>query len=97
MLADEFPEMDILSAKTIGNSPAHLMIYTDDCDAMFSKAIAEGAVETKPMADQFYGDRSGTLKDPFGHQWTIATHIEDLSPEEVDRRFQEMMAQGDGC
>ena len=70
------------------------MIYTDDCDAMFSKALAEGATEKKPMADQFYGDRSGTLLDPFGHQWTIATHIEDLSPEEVDRRFQEMMQQG---
>ncbi len=94
MLADEFPEMGILSAKTIGNSPMHLMIYTEDCDAMFAKAIANGAVEKKPMADQFYGDRSGTLQDPFGHQWTIATHTHDLSPEEVDQRFQEMMQQG---
>ncbi|MCA9146970.1 MAG: VOC family protein [Planctomycetaceae bacterium] len=96
MLADEFPEMGIKSAKTIGGSPIHLMIYTDDCDAMFAQAIAAGAAEKKPMADQFYGDRSGSVEDPYGHEWTIATHIEDLTPEVVDQRFREMMQQGGG-
>lgn len=96
MLADEFPEMGIRSAKSFGGSPLHLMIYTDDCDVMFAKAIAAGATEKKPMADQFYGDRSGSVEDPFGHSWTIATHTEDLPPEEIDRRFQEMMKQGGG-
>ena len=98
MLADEFPEMGIRSAKSFGGSPVTLMIYTEDVDAMFAQAIAAGATEKKPLADQFYGDRSGTIEDPFGHSWTIATHTEDVSPEEIDRRFQEMMQQmgGDG-
>jgi len=96
MLADEFPEMGIHSAKSIGGSPVTLMIYTADVDAMFAQAIAAGAIEKKPLADQFYGDRSGTIEDPFGHSWTIATHKEDVSPEEIDRRFQGMMSQGGG-
>lgn len=96
MLADEFPEMGIRSAKAFGGSPVSLMVYTENVDAMFAQAIAAGAVEKKPLADQFYGDRSGTIEDPFGHSWTIATHTEDLSPEEIDRRFQEMMPQGGG-
>jgi PhnB protein len=98
MLADEFPEMGIRSAKSFGGSPVSLMIYTEDVDAMFAQAIAAGATERKPLADQFYGDRSGTIEDPFGHSWTVATHTEDISPEEIDRRFQEMMQQmgGDG-
>lgn len=93
MLADEFPDMGIHSAKSLGGSPVSLMIYTEDADAMFARAIAAGATEQKPLADQFYGDRSGTIGDPFGHSWTIASHIEDVSPEEIDRRFQEMMSQ----
>ncbi|MCA9120328.1 MAG: VOC family protein [Planctomycetaceae bacterium] len=96
MLADEFPEMGAKSAKAFGGSPLHLMIYTEDCDAIFAQAIAAGATEKKPMTDQFYGDRSGAVEDPFGHSWTIASHTEDLSPEEIDRRFQEMMKQGGG-
>lgn len=94
MLADEFPEMGIRSAKSFGGSPVSLMIYTEDVDAMFAQALAAGATEKKPLADQFYGDRSGTIEDPFGHSWTIATHTEDISPEEIARRFQEMMSQG---
>ncbi|MBC8357288.1 MAG: VOC family protein [Planctomycetes bacterium] len=96
MLADEFPEMGIRSAKSFGGSPVSILIYTEDVDAMFAQAIAAGATETKPLADQFYGDRSGTVEDPFGHTWTIATHTEDLTPEEIDRRFQEMMSQMGG-
>ncbi|HUG68186.1 MAG TPA: VOC family protein [Pirellulaceae bacterium] len=96
MLADEFPEMGIRSAKSYGGSPVSILIYTEDVDAMFAQAIAAGAIEKKPLADQFYGDRSGTIEDPFGHSWTIATHMEDISPEEIDRRFQEMMKQMGG-
>ncbi len=93
MLADEFPEMGIVSPTTVGNSPVGILLYTEDADTMFDKAIELGATEKKPLADQFYGDRSGTVVDPFGHVWTIATHVEDVPPEEIDRRFQEQMKQ----
>lgn len=86
MLADEFPEMEFVSPQTLGGSPVGLMIYVDDVDTMFKQAIKAGGKEIKPLQDQFYGDRSGTLKDPFGHVWTVATHIEDVAPEELKRR-----------
>ena len=86
MLADEFPEMEFVSPQTLGGSPIGLMIYVDDVDTMFNKAISAGATEVKPLQDQFYGDRSGTLKDPFGHVWTVATHVEDVAPEELQKR-----------
>ena len=86
MMADEFPEMNALSPQTVGGTPVLICLYFENCDAVFEKAIAAGAKEVKPMMDQFYGDRSGTFVDPFGHQWTVATHIEDVSPEEVARR-----------
>jgi PhnB protein len=86
MLADEHPEMGYVGPKTIGGTPVSLMIYVDDVDTVYPRAIAEGGVEVKALQDQFYGDRSGTLTDPFGHVWTIATHKEDVSPEEMDRR-----------
>lgn len=86
MLADEHPEMGALSPATVGGNPMSLMIYVDDADKMFNAAIAAGGTEMKPLQDQFYGDRSGTLKDPFGHVWTVATHKEDLTPEEIDAR-----------
>ena len=86
MLADEFPEMEFVSPQTLGGSPIGLMIYVDDVDTMFNKAIGAGATEVKPLQDQFYGDRSGTLKDPFGHVWTVATHVEDVAPEEMQKR-----------
>ena len=86
MLADEFPEMEFVSPQTLGGSPIGLMIYVDDVDTMFTKAISAGATEVKPLQDQFYGDRSGTLKDPFGHVWTVATHVEDVAPEELQKR-----------
>ena len=96
MLADEFPDHDIRGPKSRGGPTASLMIYTEDCDAMFARAVAEGATAEKPPEDQFYGDRSGTLVDPFGHRWTIATHVEDLSEEEIGRRMQEWSASHTG-
>jgi len=86
MLADEFPDMGFLSPETIGGSPVSLYVYVEDVDKFTGKAVAEGLTVVKPVADQFYGDRSGSFKDPFGHTWGFATHIEDLTPEEVNER-----------
>ncbi|MBF2083788.1 VOC family protein [Thermoleptolyngbya sp. C42_A2020_037] len=91
MLSDEFPEMNHLSAQAIGGTPVNLMVYVEDVDSLFDQAIAAGATEIRPVADQFYGDRAGTLADPFGHVWTLATHVEDLSMEEVNARFSAMV------
>ena len=86
MLADEFPDMGFLSPETIGGSPVSLYVYVEDVDKFTGKAVAEGLTVVKPVADQFYGDRSGSFKDPFGHTWGFATHLEDLTPEEVNER-----------
>ncbi|MDM7914596.1 MAG: VOC family protein [Candidatus Eisenbacteria bacterium] len=90
MLADEHPEMGYRSAATIGSTPVSLLLYVEDVDAIFRRAIEAGARELRPVNDQFYGDRTGTLEDPFHHVWTIATHKEDLSEEEMLRRQKEM-------
>lgn len=87
MLADEYPEMQIVGPKTLGNSSVGILLYVDDADAVFGKALSLGASVNKPLTDQFYGDRSGTVVDPFGHKWTIATHKEDVSEEEMQRRL----------
>lgn len=87
MLSDEFPEMGARSPETLGGSPIGLCIYVENVDVLFKQAVAAGGKEERPVKDQFYGDRSGTLRDPFGHQWTIATHKEDVSPEEMARRM----------
>jgi PhnB protein len=94
MLSDEHPEQGFKGPKSLGGSAVGLMIYVDDCDAVFKKAIEAGGVETKPVQDQFYGDRSGSIKDPFGHIWTISTHKEDVTPEEIDKRLAAMAAGG---
>jgi PhnB protein len=86
MLADEFPEMGFRGPASLGGSPIHLHLYVEDCDRLAEQAVAAGAKLTRPMADQFYGDRSGTVEDPFGHTWHIATHKEDLTEEEVKKR-----------
>jgi PhnB protein len=91
MLADENLQMGNRSAESIGASPVSLLIYLPDCDAVVAKAVAAGAKVLKPVADQFYGDRSGFLQDPFGHLWGIATHIEDVSPEEMKERMKKLM------
>lgn len=87
MLADEAPEHQALSPATIGGSPVKLHLYVADVDAVFARAIAAGATATMQPADQFYGDRSASMVDPFGHAWHIATHIEDVSDEEIRRRL----------
>ena len=86
MLADEFPEMGFRGPESLGGSGVGILLYVEDVDGRFNQAIAAGAKELKPVEDQFYGDRSGTLTDPFGHVWTIATHKEDIEPEELNRR-----------
>ena len=86
MLADECPRMEIRSPKTLGGAGISIMIYVDNVDVIYPQAIAAGGVELRPLRDQFYGDRSGTLKDPFGHVWTVSTHIADYSPEELSER-----------
>lgn len=87
MLADEHPQMGAVGPLTIGGTPVGLCVYVADVDAVFQRAIAAGAKEERPLQNQFYGDRSGTLIDPFGHKWTIATHIEDVTPEEMEKRM----------
>ena len=76
--------------RKLGGTPVSLMIYTSDADAMFKRAIAAGAKQLKPVEDQFYGDRTGVLEDPFGHVWSIATHVEDVSDAEIRRRMAAM-------
>ncbi len=90
MLADECAEWDARSPQTVGGSPVFIMLYLEDVDAVVSRAVAAGAKLFKPVADQFYGDRSGTITDPFGHKWTIATHVEDVPPDEMKRRAAEL-------
>ena len=87
MLADEYPQMGYRSPKALGGTPVSIMIYVEDVDSVYQGAIDAGATEVKPLQDQFYGDRSGTLTDPFGHVWTIATHKEDVTMEEMNRRM----------
>jgi uncharacterized glyoxalase superfamily protein PhnB len=91
-LGDEAPEMGAVSPQTLGGSPVSLNIYTEDCDAMFKRAVAAGAKERMPLADMFWGDRYGKVTDPFGHIWGIATHKEDVSEEEIRKRGKEWMA-----
>ena len=90
MMADECPPMNAFSPQSIGGSPIFLMLYVEDVDKVTSQAIAAGATVEQAVKNQFYGDRSGTVVDPFGHRWTIATHIEDVSPEEMKRRMSAM-------
>ena len=92
MLADEFPSMGAKSPQSLGGSPVGLMLYVPDCDAVVTRAVAAGATLERPLQDQFYGDRSGTIVDPFGHKWTIGTHLEDITPEEMAKRSAEQMA-----
>ena len=88
MLADEYPEMGFLSPKTVGGAPVMMHLYVEDVDSTVSKATAAGARVTRPVADQFYGDRAGQIEDPFGHKWYVSTHKEDLSPDEIRKRQQ---------
>jgi PhnB protein len=91
MLADEFPEMNIRGPQSLGGSPVIILLYVKDVDALASQAVAAGAKVLRPVKDQFYGDRSGTFEDPFGHIWTLATHKEDVTLDEVQKRYQASM------
>ena len=91
MLADENPAMGYRSAESIGASKVSLLVYIPDCDQVVAKAVAAGAKLLKPVQDQFYGDRSGFIQDPFGHLWGVATHKEDLSQKEMDERARKAM------
>jgi PhnB protein len=86
MLADELPQMGALSPQSMGGTAVGLALYDENVDAVFIRAVAAGATMISAVKDQFYGDRSGTLLDPFGHRWTVATHIEDVTLDEVERR-----------
>lgn len=88
MLADEIRAIGYRSPRALGGSSVGLMLYVEDVDAVFNRAVQAGAATQRAVANQFYGDRSGTLEDPFGHVWTIATHVEDVSPQEMAQRAQ---------
>ena len=86
MLSDEFPEMGASSPKTVGGTPVTVMVYVDDVDTVFDRAVKAGATSLRPVEDKFYGDRGGEFEDRWGHRWSIATHIEDVPPDEMARR-----------
>jgi PhnB protein len=86
MLADEHPDMGYRGPRSLGGSSVSILLYLEDVDEVFARAVKAGAKQLRAVANQFYGDRSGTLEDPFGHVWTVATHVEDVPPEELERR-----------
>lgn len=91
MLADEYPEMGILSPTTVGGTATAINVYVEDVDAVWQRALGAGAEPLSEPEDQFYGDRSGQFLDPFGHRWSVATHVEDVAPDEMERRAAEAM------
>jgi PhnB protein len=96
MLSDEYPEEGVRSPASLGGSAVAIHLYVDDVDALAERAVAAGATLLRPVADQFYGDRSAVLRDPFGHRWFFATHKEDVSAEEMQRRYDRLLAQEQG-
>jgi len=96
MLADEFPQMNCKSPQAYGGSPVSIMLYVQDVDTFVNRAVTAGAKLVRPVKNQFYGDRSGSLEDPFGHQWHIATHLEDVPSDEMAKRAKAAMKQEGG-
>jgi PhnB protein len=94
MLADVFPGMGAPSPKTLGGTPVSIMVYVEDVDTVFDRALKAGAKAERPVENQFYGDRAGQFEDPFGHKWFVATHVEDVAPEEMAKRAAAAMAAG---
>ena len=92
MLADEHPEMGFLGPKSVGGTPVTISVYVENVDEVFERAVAGGASAERPVEDQFYGDRTGQFQDPFGHRWHVATHVEDVPPDEMQKRAAEAMA-----
>ena len=95
MVSDEYPEMGVVGPRTLGGTPVNMTVYVEDCDAAFAAALAAGATELRPVEQQFYGDRSGQFEDPWGHRWSVATHTEDVDPQEVARRAAQMLSGDD--
>jgi PhnB protein len=93
MISDEFPEMGVRSPQAAGGSPSAIYLYVDNVDAVWDRALTAGAKQIRPVEDKFYGDRSGTLQDPFGHTWHLATHQEDVPPDELKKRADAFMKQ----
>lgn len=93
MLSDEFPECDIRSATSIGETPVSIHLHVDDADAMIDQAVQAGAILEREPKDEFYGERSGVVCDPFGHRWLIGHHIEDVSTDEMQRRYEAMFSE----
>ena len=93
MLADESPEMGHRSPKTLGGSPVSVVLYVENVDAVFKRGLDAGGKQVRPVENQFYGDRMGSLEDPFGHIWSVGTHVEDVTPAEMERRAAEMAKQ----
>jgi PhnB protein len=91
MLADEVPEMGMRSPKAVGGTPVTISLYIDDVDGVFERAVQGGAKPLRQVENQFYGDRVGSFEDPFGHRWSVATHVEDVPPDEMERRAAEAM------
>lgn len=91
MLADSDPDMDIRGPQSVGGTPVILHVYVEDVDACVERALAAGASLIQPVEDKFYGDRAGQFEDPFGHRWSVASHVEDVSPQEMARRAAEAM------
>ena len=94
MLSDEFPEYGIQGPQTLGGTTLSIHLHVDDADAMIRRAVAAGATIVRPAADQFYGERSGTLRDPFGHEWNVGHEIEKVTTEEMQRRYDAMLKDG---
>jgi PhnB protein len=94
MLADAFPGMGAPTPSSLGGSPVTLMVYVADVDTVFARAVKAGAKEIAPVQDQFYGDRSGQFEDPWGHRWNVASHVEDVSAEDMEKRAAEAMGGG---
>jgi PhnB protein len=92
MLADEFPEMGFLAPGTVGGTSVVLHVYVEDVDAVFAEALSKGATGLRAVKDEFYGDRSGQFQDPFGHRWSVATHVEDVPADELERRAARAMS-----
>lgn len=91
MLSDEYPELDIRGPRSIGATSVSIHLHVDDADAWIRRAVELGAEIVRPASDAFYGERSGTVRDPFGHEWNIGHHLEDVTPEEMQRRYDEVM------
>ena len=97
MLADEFPDMNCKSPQSIGGTPVSIMVYVQDVDAFVEQAVSAGAKVLRPVENKFYGDRAGSLEDPFGHQWHFATHVEDVPPDEMAKRAEAFSQQQGGA